>query len=117
MAGRLRLNRAGLWYHVTARGNERKPIYRDDRDRRHFIELFVDGVSSCACACTDRRGDWGRELALYLGREKGGMRLRESTEAVGARNLMAINLAIGRFRLRLTREKSFNAPRDPNALR
>ena len=41
MAGQLRLNRAGLWYQVTARGNERKPIYRDDRDRRHFIELFV----------------------------------------------------------------------------
>src|SRR5437762_777408 len=41
MARQLRLNRAGLWYHVTARGNERKPIYRDERDRTHFIELFA----------------------------------------------------------------------------
>ena len=41
MARPLRLNRAGLWYHVTSRGNERKAIYRDDRDRRHFIELFA----------------------------------------------------------------------------
>src|SRR5260221_568879 len=41
VARQLRLNRAGLWYHVTARGNERKPIYRDDADRLHFVELFA----------------------------------------------------------------------------
>ena len=28
----------GALYHVTARGNERKPIYRDERDRRRFLE-------------------------------------------------------------------------------
>ena len=27
------------WYHVTARGNERRAIFRDDRDRTHFVEL------------------------------------------------------------------------------
>lgn len=27
---------AGLTYHVTARGNDRQPIFEDDRDRRSF---------------------------------------------------------------------------------
>ena len=152
VARQLRLNRAGLWYHVTARGNERKPIYRDNRDRLHFVELFAGwrelfrlhlhayvlmpnhyhllletteanlsramqwlntsytvwfnrrhqrtghvlqgrfkavvveadrwalGLSRYIHSWgsfRDRRGDWGRELALYLGREQGGMTLAE----------------------------------------
>jgi len=40
MARPLRIERAGGWYHVTARGNERREIYRDERDRRHFLELL-----------------------------------------------------------------------------
>jgi len=40
MARPLRLNLAGVWYHVTGRGNDRKAIYRDDRDPMHFVELF-----------------------------------------------------------------------------
>jgi putative transposase len=33
---------AGRRYHVTARGNERKPIYRQDSDRAHFLELLSE---------------------------------------------------------------------------
>jgi hypothetical protein len=33
MAWPLRLEFLGALYHVTARGNERKPIYRDEQDR------------------------------------------------------------------------------------
>lgn len=29
-------------YHVTARGNERACVYRDDGDRHHFLELLAD---------------------------------------------------------------------------
>lgn len=39
MARPLRIERAGGWYHLTARGNERRPIFRDDRDRRHLCGL------------------------------------------------------------------------------
>src|SRR2546428_1322216 len=42
MARPLRVERAGGWYHVTARGNERKAIYRDEPDRRHFCELLAE---------------------------------------------------------------------------
>src|SRR5689334_18697119 len=44
MARPLRMERAGGWYHVTARGNERKAIYRDDLDRSHFLELVGEVV-------------------------------------------------------------------------
>ncbi len=33
-------DRAGGRYHVTARGKERKAIFRDDTDRSHFLELL-----------------------------------------------------------------------------
>ena len=36
----LRLEVAGGIYHVTARGNERRAIYRDDTDRRSFLEAL-----------------------------------------------------------------------------
>jgi REP element-mobilizing transposase RayT len=39
MARPLRIEMADGWYHVTARGNERRAIFRDDRDRTHFVEL------------------------------------------------------------------------------
>ena len=34
MARPIRIEQAGGWYHLTARGNELRPIYRDPRDRR-----------------------------------------------------------------------------------
>jgi putative transposase len=45
MARPLRVERAGGWYHITARGNERRAIYRDNRDRQHFCELLAGMVS------------------------------------------------------------------------
>jgi len=44
MARALRIERAGAWYHVTSRGNERREIYRDEADRVHFCELLVEAV-------------------------------------------------------------------------
>jgi REP element-mobilizing transposase RayT len=35
---------AGGWYHVTARGNERRAIYRDDADRARFLETVGKAV-------------------------------------------------------------------------
>jgi len=36
----LRIGLAGGRYHVTARGNERRDIFRDDGDRQRFLELL-----------------------------------------------------------------------------
>ncbi len=40
MARALRVQWEGCWYHITSRGNERKAIFREDEDRRHFLELL-----------------------------------------------------------------------------
>jgi hypothetical protein len=32
----------GDWYHVTARGNERKDIFRRDCDRAHFLRVLAE---------------------------------------------------------------------------
>ena len=37
MARPLRIEWAGCWYHITARGNERCAIFRDDKDRHEFL--------------------------------------------------------------------------------
>ena len=42
MARPLRTERIGGRFHVTARGNERRDIFRDDTDRFHFLELLSD---------------------------------------------------------------------------
>jgi REP element-mobilizing transposase RayT len=36
--------RPGAWYHITGRGNERKTIYRSERDRQRFLELLAETV-------------------------------------------------------------------------
>ncbi len=48
MARALRFERAGGRYHVTARGNERKPIYRQDPDRARFLELLAEATDRFA---------------------------------------------------------------------
>ena len=49
MARMLRVNCAGLWYHITARGNERKAIYGMTATPAHFVELFAPW---CECRFT-----------------------------------------------------------------
>ncbi len=45
-AGRqLRIDFPGAIHHITSRGNERRIIYRDDRDRRHFLEILEEVVT------------------------------------------------------------------------
>ena len=41
MARHLRLEFEGAIYHVTARGNERSDIFRDDGDKRTFLEKLA----------------------------------------------------------------------------
>jgi putative transposase len=47
MARPLRIQYPGAVYHVMARGNHGQPIFRDDRDRRQFLETLGE-----ACAKT-----------------------------------------------------------------
>jgi len=41
MARQVRLEYEGAIYHVMNRGDRRKPIFKDDRDREIFLETLV----------------------------------------------------------------------------
>jgi REP element-mobilizing transposase RayT len=45
MARPLRIEVPGCFYHVTARGNERRAIFRADADRRRFLELLGESTA------------------------------------------------------------------------
>jgi len=44
MARPLRIEYPGAFYHITARGNEQKDIFRDDKDRQRFLEYLETAV-------------------------------------------------------------------------
>ena len=46
MARPLRIQFAGALHHVMSRGNERRPIVRDDRDRQRFLACLADCVEA-----------------------------------------------------------------------
>jgi REP element-mobilizing transposase RayT len=48
MARPLRVDVRGGWYHVTARGNERKAVFRDATDRDQFLKLLEELVERFA---------------------------------------------------------------------
>ena len=56
MARPLRIAYEGAVYHVTSRGNERKRIFRDDEDRKVFLEVVGRVV----------KGIWGRVHAFSI---------------------------------------------------
>ncbi len=51
MARPLRIEGAGLTYHVWARGTGAMVIYRDDDDREHFLDLFSSVLASQDVDC------------------------------------------------------------------
>ncbi len=44
MSRPLRLEYPGSLWHITVRGNEKRPTFLDDRDRRRFLELLGEAV-------------------------------------------------------------------------
>ncbi|MBL7178499.1 MAG: transposase [Desulfobacteraceae bacterium] len=46
MSRPLRIQYPGAWYHVTCRGNERAPIYQDDRDKKRFLTTLEESVEA-----------------------------------------------------------------------
>ena len=77
--------RPGRRYHVTARGNEQKPIYRTEQFHR-------------------RHGDWGRDAALWLGRKVGRLSLCALGKEVGLA-YPAVSQAVIRFEKRITKDE------------
>ena len=82
MARALRIERPGGRYHVTARGNERKPIYRDDSDRFHFLELLAEAIER-----------FGIRVHAYVLMDNHFHQLIETPEANLSRTLQWLNVS------------------------
>ncbi len=46
MARSLRIQYEGAVYHVSSRGNERKEIFKDEIDRKAFLDLLTDSLKT-----------------------------------------------------------------------
>jgi REP element-mobilizing transposase RayT len=57
----------------------------------------------------DRYGDWGRDLALYLGKKDFGIKLRELGEAAGGMDYMAVSAAVQRLERRAEKDTALSA--------
>ena len=44
MSRPLRIEYPGALYHITSRGIDRREIFRDDKDREHFVQLLKEGA-------------------------------------------------------------------------
>ncbi|WP_095210099.1 transposase [Endozoicomonas ascidiicola] len=62
MSRPLRIQHAGALYHVTSRGNERKPIYREDADFQLFLATLSEVCDRFNWVIHSFCQDWGASL-------------------------------------------------------
>jgi REP element-mobilizing transposase RayT len=60
----------------------------------------------------NRYGDWGRDLALWIARKRGGMTLKELGEAVGGMDYSAVSEAIRYFERKRLKQRDVRQTRD-----
>jgi hypothetical protein len=91
------------------RGSDREQPQRRALARRPTWEQVVKSVEKARgepwARFRDRHGDWGRELAMYLGRKAAGLPLRQLGSAVGGLDYAAVSVAVKRFEQRLIQDK------------
>lgn len=85
MARPLRLQFPGAVYHVMSRGIERRPIVRDDADRKRWIQWL------------QRTVDLSRAVAAYLARRRYGYPATAVAAALGYRGHISVHYAIARL--------------------
>jgi putative transposase len=92
------------------RGDEREQPQLRQLKARPSWETVVAAVEKVKGerweAFRDRYGDWGRDLALYVGRRRAGMRLRQLAEAAGGVDYGSAAGAVQRFAQRLSHERA-----------
>jgi REP element-mobilizing transposase RayT len=51
MARPLRIEYPGAFYHITSRGNKRLPIFQNDLDRKHFLNILAETCATYNWLC------------------------------------------------------------------
>jgi len=93
--------------HRLLKGNGREQSGVKELERREFGDVIkvVERIKGEDWAgFRDRHGDWGRDLALWLGRKHCGLRLRELGELAGGMDYAAVSAAVARWRQRMTKD-------------
>ena len=89
MARKLRVQYSGAIYHVMNRGDRREPIFKDDADRKRFLETLAEACGKTQwqvhayCLMT--------KMGTELGRHHGGPEKRE-TDAQKAERIVGSEL-------------------------
>ena len=60
----------------------------------------------------DRHGDWGRDVVLYLGQKRCGLRLRELSAVAGGVDDATVGMAVKRLEIRLRKSAELRAKLD-----
>jgi hypothetical protein len=119
MSRPLRLERSGGWYHVTARGNERRAIYRDNRDREHFCGLLAGaaemfGWQLHAYVLMDNHFHLLVELGdPNLGRKGWGIGLKDLGQASGGTAYKSVSAGARRLEQRAAKDPVLAAALNP----
>jgi hypothetical protein len=59
MSRPIRVDVEGGWYHISARGIERRTIFGDEREHKHFLELLAGMGERYSCSGDMGSGDMG----------------------------------------------------------
>jgi hypothetical protein len=98
---------------AALRGNRPKPSRQRQSPGRPKISEIIAVVEKAKGErwerFLDRYGDWGRDLALYLGRKGFGIRLRELGDAAGGMGLMSVSVAVKRLGRRAEKDSALAA--------
>ena len=95
--------------HLSGDGGEQKAAARLQRDRPTWSQIIA-AVEKAAGApwetLRSRHGDTTRDLALYLGRRHGAMKLRELAAAAGLGQYGAVAMAVKRYENKLAQDRA-----------
>ena len=112
MARPLRIEYDGALYHITSRGNERKAIFRDDEDRKNFLDnlLKVDERFNWIChAYCLMNNHYHLIIETPDGNLSGGMRQLNGiyTQYFNRRHKRAGHIFQGRYKAVLIEKESY----------
>ena len=91
---------------------------REQPDRNFAVHLipFQDIVAAVVAekgepweAFRSRYGDWGRDMVLYLARQRSGLTLRQIGDLIGGVDYKVVGKAVQRMRMRLEKDRSLAA--------